>query len=60
MPSKKFKLSGKNAKVSSPFDSTIHKTEWTGAAKVAEWINDLVQEKDLPFGKAEEKSVSTR
>jgi len=59
MPKKKSKLSGKKAKVSSPFDSTIHKTEWTGAAKVAEWINDLVQAKDLSFGKAEVEIIQT-
>lgn len=59
MPKKKSKLSGKNAKVSSPYGSTIHKTEWTGAAKVAEWVNDLVQAKDLPFGKAEVEIIQT-
>ena len=53
MPGKKSKLSGKSGRVASPFDSTIHKTEWTGAAKVAGWIDALVVEKGLPFGKAE-------
>ena len=53
MAKKVSKLSGRSARVSSPFGSTTHKTEWTGAAKVAEWINDLVKEKGLPFGKAE-------
>lgn len=53
MPRKKSKLSGKSGRVASPFDSTIHKTEWTGAAKVAGWIDALVVDKGLPFGKAE-------
>ena len=53
MAKKVSKLSGRRARVSSPFDSTTHTTESNGAAKVAEWINDLVKEKGLPFGKAE-------
>ncbi len=53
MAKKVSKLSGRTISVSSPFDSTVHKTEWTGAAKVAAWIDDLVREKGLPFGKAE-------
>ena len=53
MIKKKSKLPGKAISVSSPFDSTVHKTEWTGAAKVTAWIDDLVREKGLPFGKAE-------
>lgn len=53
MIKKKSKLSGKAISVSSPFDSTVHKTEWTGAAKVTAWIDDLVREKGLLFGKAE-------
>ena len=54
---KKSKLSGKTVRVSSPFDSTVHKTEWTGAAKVASWIDELVMEKSLPFGKAEVETI---
>ena len=50
---KKSKISGKKTRFSSPFDITIHKNEWTCAAKVAEWINDITKDKDIPFGKAE-------
>jgi hypothetical protein len=57
MINKKSKLSGRTISVSSPFDSSIHKTEWTDAAKVAAWIDDLVREKGLPFGKAEVETI---
>jgi len=50
---KKTKFSGKKARFPSPFDITIHKNEWTCAAKLAEWINDITKDKDIPFGKAE-------
>ena len=53
MTKKKSKLSGKTVRVSSPFDSTTHKTEWTGAAKVAAWIDNIVSDQGLPFGRAE-------
>ena len=59
MTRKKSKLSGKSGRVASPFDSTIHKTEWTGAAKLAGWIDALVVEKGLPFGKAEVEIIQT-
>jgi hypothetical protein len=57
MTKKKSKLSGKSVRVSSPFESSIHKTEWTAAAKAAEWINGLVKEKGLPFGQAEVETI---
>ena len=59
MTKKKSKLSGKTVRVSSPFENTIHKTEWTAAAKAAEWINGLVKEKGLPFGQAEVEIIQT-
>ena len=59
MTKKKSKLSGKTVRVSSPFENTIHKTEWTAAAKTAEWINGLVKEKGLPFGQAEVEIIQT-
>ena len=36
----------------SPF-TTIHKTEWTGAAKLAEEMNNIIKRKGLPLGQAE-------
>ena len=59
MAEKKSKLPGKTVRVSSPFENTIHKTEWTAAAKAAEWINGLVKEKGLPFGQAEVEIIQT-
>ena len=59
MTKKKSKLPGKTVRVSSPFESSIHKTEWTAAAKAAEWINGLVKEKGLPFGQAEVEIIQT-
>ena len=49
---KKTKI-GKAARIPSPFDTTIHKTEWTCAAKIAEWINNIISDKGLPLGQAE-------
>lgn len=40
-------------KIPSPFGTETHKTEWTCAAKVAEWINNIVEAQHLEFGKAE-------
>lgn len=54
---KKTKLISKPIKVSSPFDSTSLKTERTCVAKIAEWINRIIDDKALPLGKAE---VETR
>lgn len=51
---KKSKISkNKSTRISSPFDITSHKTEWTCAAKIAEWINGIVEENRLGLGKAE-------
>ena len=49
---KKSKLSAKT-RIPSPFGTAIHKTEWTCAAKVAEWMNDIIKDKNLPLGQAE-------
>jgi len=49
---KKSELRGKT-RVPSPFSTAIHKTEWTCAAKVAEWMNDIIKDKNLPLGQAE-------
>ena len=45
----------KNKKISLPdaFDSESHKTEWTCAAKIAGWINEISKDKDIPIGIAE-------
>ncbi|TES91340.1 MAG: hypothetical protein E3J87_07950, partial [Candidatus Cloacimonadota bacterium] len=50
---KKSKISGKKTRFPSPFDITTHKTEWTCAAKIAEWLNDITKDKHIPLGQAE-------
>ncbi|HOP47352.1 MAG TPA: N-6 DNA methylase [Desulfobacteraceae bacterium] len=57
MSKKKSKLAGRDIRVSSPFDSSVHKTEWTGAAKIAEWINNIVETQGLSFGMAEVETI---
>jgi type I restriction enzyme M protein len=49
---KKSELSAKT-RIPSPFGTAIHKTEWTCAAKAAEWMNDIIRERRLPLGQAE-------
>ncbi|MBM3141558.1 MAG: SAM-dependent DNA methyltransferase [Chloroflexi bacterium] len=41
-----------SVRIPSPF-TTIHKTEWTGAAKLAEEMNNIIKRKGLPLGQAE-------
>ena len=41
------------AQIPSPFSIEIHKNEWTCSAKVAEWINEIVEKNHFEFGKAE-------
>jgi type I restriction-modification system DNA methylase subunit len=54
---KKTKLTEKPIKVTSPFDTTIHKTERTANQKFVEWINQIIKEKNLPIGIAEQETV---
>jgi hypothetical protein len=49
---RKSELKGKT-RIPSPFGTAIHKTEWTCAAKVAEWMNTIIKDKSLPLGQAE-------
>ncbi len=54
---KKTKLTEKPARVTSPFDITSHKTERTANQKFVEWINQIIKEKNLPLGIAEQETV---
>jgi len=54
---KKTKLTEKPIKVTSPFDTTIHKTERTANQKFVEWINQITKERNLPIGIAEQETV---
>ncbi|MBI4654940.1 MAG: SAM-dependent DNA methyltransferase [Nitrospirae bacterium] len=51
------KIKGKPERISSPFDTTSHKTERTANQKFVEWINQIVKEKNLPIGIAEQETV---
>ncbi|HLE26039.1 MAG TPA: N-6 DNA methylase, partial [Thermodesulfobacteriota bacterium] len=54
---KKTKLSGKSTRVTSPFDTSSHKTERTANQKFVEWINQIIKERNLPLGIAEQETV---
>jgi|GEM_PF-4554914 len=54
---KETKLSKKPIRVTSPFDTTSHKTERTANQKLVEWINQIIKEKNLPIGIAEQETV---
>ncbi|MFQ5788140.1 MAG: hypothetical protein ACE5H1_09190, partial [Thermodesulfobacteriota bacterium] len=54
---KKTKLSGRTTRVSSPFDTSSHKTERTANQKFVEWINQIIKERNLPLGIAEQETV---
>ena len=47
---KKTKLTEKPSRVTSPFDTTSHKTERTANQKLVEWINQIINDGNLPLG----------
>jgi tRNA G10 N-methylase Trm11 len=47
------RLKNKKSSLPDAFDSESHKTEWTCAAKMAGWINEIAKEKNIPIGAAE-------
>lgn len=50
------KLRDKKVKVLSPYDTSVHKTERTANQKLVEWINQLIKEKNIPLGLAEQET----
>jgi len=40
----------KTGKVPGPFDTTAHKTEWTGAAILMYWMRNIIEQKQLDLG----------
>lgn len=44
------------SRMSNPFDSSIHKTERTANQKLVEWINEIIKEKNIPLGRAEQET----
>jgi hypothetical protein len=47
------KIKGKPSRISSPFDTSSHKTERTANQKLVEWINQIIKGRNLPLGIAE-------
>ena len=39
-------------RIPNPYEETLGKTEWTCAALVAQWINEIIKEKNLDLGEA--------
>ena len=59
MSTKRSKLPGRSTRISSPYDTTIHKTERTCVAKVAKWIDRIIEEKGLDMGPTEVETRSS-
>jgi hypothetical protein len=53
------KISGKPTRIPDAFDSTVYKTERTCCAKIAEWINRIIEDNHLDFGSAEVETRSS-
>ncbi|MBI3813499.1 MAG: hypothetical protein HY279_03405 [Nitrospinae bacterium] len=56
MPSK---LKEKPTRISSPFDTSILKTERTANQKFVEWINQIIRDQSLPIGFSEQETSGT-
>ena len=54
------KLKNKKTSVPNPYSDTGHNTEWTVAAKLAEWINEIAKEYRIDIGLAEVEKSSNR
>lgn len=52
-------MKSKKQVIPNPYDTSSHKNEWTCASKLAEWINEIIKENDIPFGKAEVETTGT-
>ena len=46
-------------RISNPFEAISHRTERTAAAKLAEYLNQIVREENLSFGEAEVETGGT-
>lgn len=51
------KLKNTKTKMLSPFDTTSHKTERTANQKFVEWINQIIKDRHLTLGLAEQETV---
>lgn len=43
-------------RISNPFEKIAHKTERTNNQKLVQWINEIIQEKDLKLGSVEQET----
>lgn len=50
---KKSKLTKSSQRIPSPIEEFVQKTEWTATAKIMEWINSIIKDKNLPIGISE-------
>ncbi|MGB9722007.1 MAG: HsdM family class I SAM-dependent methyltransferase [bacterium] len=50
---KKSKLLKSTQRTPSPVEDFVLKTEWTATAKIMQWINEIIKERQLPIGIAE-------
>ena len=50
---KKSKLAKSSQRIPSPIEGFVQKTEWTATAKIMEWINSIIKDKNLPIGISE-------
>lgn len=50
---KKSKLAKSSQRIPSPVEDFVIKTEWTATAKIMEWINSIIKDKNLPIGISE-------
>jgi len=50
---KKSKLTKSSQRIPSPIEGFVLKTEWTATAKIMEWINSIIKDKNLPIGISE-------
>ena len=46
----KSKIKGKSTKISSPFDTTAHKTERAAVAVLMHWMREIIEDKGLDLG----------
>ena len=54
---KKSKLSRSTHRTPNPVEEYSGKTEWTAAAKIMAWINEIIKDKNLPIGIAEVETI---
>lgn len=54
---KKSKLIKSASRTPNPVEDYVHRSEWTAAAKIMAWINEIIKEKNFPIGVAEVETI---